>query len=128
MEAGRGSIINMSSLASSIKGIPNRFAYTTTKAAVIGLTKAVARELAPRGITANAVAPGFVETDMTRDLPEKTKAAMLEAAFHSVFAANEEGIIQLVNKKALKEFGYGFPNIFEKRGIFYVIIVNAMNF
>jgi len=59
---GGGSIINMSSIASSIKGVPNRFAYCATKAAVIGLTKAVAADFVAQGIRCNAICPGTVET------------------------------------------------------------------
>ncbi len=57
-----GSIINMSSVASSIKGVPNRFAYGVTKAAVIGLTKAVAADYVTQGIRCNAICPGTVES------------------------------------------------------------------
>jgi len=59
---GSGSIINMSSVASSIKGAPNRFAYGMTKAAVIGLTKAVAADFVTQGIRCNAICPGTVQT------------------------------------------------------------------
>lgn len=62
LERGGGSIINMSSIASSVKGIPNRFAYGATKAAVIGLTKAVAADFVTQGVRCNAVCPGTVET------------------------------------------------------------------
>jgi 2-keto-3-deoxy-L-fuconate dehydrogenase len=58
----QSSIINMSSIASSVKGIPNRFAYGATKAAVIGLTKAVAADFVTKGIRCNAICPGTVET------------------------------------------------------------------
>lgn len=59
---GGGSIINMSSVASSIKGAPNRFAYGMTKAAVIGLTKAIAADFVTQGIRCNAICPGTVQT------------------------------------------------------------------
>ncbi|WP_434212525.1 SDR family oxidoreductase [[Pseudomonas] boreopolis] len=58
----RGSIVNMSSVASSIKGVPNRFAYGATKAAVIGLSKAIAADYVARGIRCNAICPGTVKT------------------------------------------------------------------
>jgi 2-keto-3-deoxy-L-fuconate dehydrogenase len=57
-----GSIINMSSVASSLKGVPNRFAYSLSKAAVIGLTKSVAADFVGRGIRCNAICPGTVQT------------------------------------------------------------------
>lgn len=62
LEAGGGSIVNMSSVASSIKGVPGRFAYGATKAAVIGLTKAVAADFVAQGVRCNAICPGTVDT------------------------------------------------------------------
>ena len=62
LAAGKGSIVNMASVASSIKGVPNRFAYGATKAAVIGLTKAVAADFVGQGVRCNAICPGTVDT------------------------------------------------------------------
>jgi 2-keto-3-deoxy-L-fuconate dehydrogenase len=64
---GDGAIINMSSVASSVKGVPSRFVYSMTKAAVIGLTKSVAADFVGRGIRCNAICPGTVETPSLED-------------------------------------------------------------
>jgi 2-keto-3-deoxy-L-fuconate dehydrogenase len=64
---GRGSIINMSSVASSVTGVPNRFAYGASKAAVIGLTKSVAVDFVGKGIRCNAICPGTVESPSLRE-------------------------------------------------------------
>lgn len=64
---GGGSIINMSSVCSSVKGLPNRFVYGTTKAAVIGLTKSVAADYVTQGIRCNAIGPGTVDTPSLHD-------------------------------------------------------------
>ena len=64
---GRGSIINMSSIVSSLKGAPNRFVYATSKAAVIGLTKAIAADFVSSGIRCNALCPGTIETPSLDD-------------------------------------------------------------
>ncbi|HLY80470.1 MAG TPA: SDR family oxidoreductase [Caulobacteraceae bacterium] len=62
LRRGAGSIINMASVASSIKGVPNRFAYGATKAAVIGLTRSIAADFVGQGVRCNAICPGTVET------------------------------------------------------------------
>lgn len=67
VEKGGGSIINIASVASSIKGVPNRFIYGTTKAGVIGLTKAVAADFVGKGVRCNAVCPGTVQTPSLDD-------------------------------------------------------------
>ena len=67
LERKDGSIINMSSVASSIKGVPNRFAYGVTKAAVIGLTKSVAADYVTQGIRCNCICPGTVESPSLQD-------------------------------------------------------------
>lgn len=66
LEAGGGSIINIASIASSLKGIPNRFVYGASKAAVLGLTKSIAADYITRGIRCNAICPGTVESPSLR--------------------------------------------------------------
>lgn len=63
----RGSIINMASVASSVKGVPNRFAYCASKAAVIGLTKAIAADFVTKGVRCNAICPGTVDSPSLHD-------------------------------------------------------------
>jgi 3-oxoacyl-[acyl-carrier protein] reductase len=72
-----GTICNISSVVGQIGNI-GQSNYAASKAGIMGFTKSVARELAPRGINVNAVAPGFVDTDMTSVLPEKVKEAFLQ--------------------------------------------------
>lgn len=83
-EAG-GSIINLSSGASSIKGVPNRYIYTATKAAVIGLTKAIAADFAPQRLRCNAICPGTVDSPSWRsrvsDAADEKGYEAAEAAF-----------------------------------------------
>lgn len=67
LSQGRGSIINMASVVSSVKGLPNRFVYGASKAAVIGLTKSVAADYVGKGIRCNAVCPGTVDTPSLQD-------------------------------------------------------------
>jgi len=71
LESGGGSIVNMSSVASSVKGLPNRFVYGASKAAVVGLTKSVAADFITQGIRCNAICPGTVESP---SLEERIKA------------------------------------------------------
>jgi 3-oxoacyl-[acyl-carrier protein] reductase len=66
-----GRIVNVSSII-GLKGFPGDVAYASAKAGLIGLTKAMALELAPAGVTVNALCPGFVETDMTGNLPARS--------------------------------------------------------
>lgn len=76
MKQRSGRIINISSVV-GVLGNPGQVNYVAAKAGVIGLTKASARELASRGITVNAVAPGFIETDMTDKMPEGAREQMI---------------------------------------------------
>ena len=69
-KTGSVSILNMSSMASSIKGFPNRTAYGATKAGVVGLTKAVAADFVAQGVRCNAVAPGWIDTELNVDFIE----------------------------------------------------------
>jgi 3-oxoacyl-[acyl-carrier protein] reductase len=78
MKQRSGKIINISSIVGVI-GNPGQANYCASKAGVIGLTKSVARELAPRNIQVNVVAPGFIETDMTRDLTAEVMEKLLES-------------------------------------------------
>ncbi|NLT17606.1 MAG: SDR family oxidoreductase [Clostridiales bacterium] len=84
LEAGGGSIVNVASVASSLRGVPNRFVYGTTKAAVIGLTKAIAADFVARGIRCNAICPGTVHTPSLEERiaaqggdPEEVRAAFV---------------------------------------------------
>jgi 3-oxoacyl-[acyl-carrier protein] reductase len=76
MKARWGRIINITSVVGA-SGNPGQANYAAAKAAVVGMTKSVAREIGSRNITVNCVAPGFIDTDMTRALPEEQKKALL---------------------------------------------------
>lgn len=86
LEHGDGSIINMASVASSVKGVPNRFVYTASKAAVIGLTKSVAMDFVARGIRCNAIAPGTVDSP---SLKERWRASGDYEAARKAFIARQ---------------------------------------
>ncbi|MEM7424198.1 MAG: SDR family oxidoreductase [Pseudomonadota bacterium] len=87
LERGGGSIVNMSSAASSVMGAPNRFIYGASKAAVIGMTKQVAKEFIEQGIRANAICPGTVDTPSLHDRLRET--GDYEAA-HRAFIARQK--------------------------------------
>jgi len=96
LEQGGGAIVNMSSVVSSIKGVVNRSAYGTTKAAVIGLTKSVAADFVARGVRCNAICPGTVDTPSLRgrlaahDDPKAALAAFLSRQAMGRFGTAEE--------------------------------------
>ncbi len=101
MRARRGRIVNLSSVVAE-SGNPGQAVYSASKAAILGLTKTLAREYASRGVTVNAVAPGFIDTDMTASLPEEAKQSIVaqtplgrvgtaaEVAAAVVFLASDE--------------------------------------
>jgi len=89
MKQKHGKIINLASVV-GIVGNPGQANYVAAKAGVIGLTKSSAKELAARNITVNAVAPGFITTDMTENLPEEAKSQMLSQIPLSRFGTPED--------------------------------------
>ena len=111
LERGKGSIVNMASAASSVKGAPNRFVYGTTTAAVIGLTKAIAADYVGRGIRCNAICPATVDTPSLRQRiasaadPEAAHRAFLARQAMGRFATAEE-IAALVLYLASDESGF----------------------
>lgn len=100
MKQREGAIINLSSV-SGLMGNVGQANYAASKAGVIGFTKTVAREAAPRGITCNAIAPGFIKTDMTDVLSDKVKEQMLQTiplqAFGSVEAVADTAVFLAKN-------------------------------
>jgi len=109
-----GRIINISSDA-GLMGDMLRANYSAAKAGLLGLTKAVARELAPSGITVNAVAPGYTETDMTASLPENKRARQLERIPANRFGQPEE-VAKLVLYLASPDAGYITGQVFSING------------
>lgn len=104
MKQRYGRIVNMSSVV-GVAGNAGQANYAASKAGVIGLTKAVAKELAGRNITANAVAPGFIETDMTDALSDRQRAAITERIASKRLGAPED-VAALVSFLASEEAGY----------------------
>ena len=115
------SIVNMASIASSIKGIPNRFVYGTSKAAVIGLTKSVAADFVTKGIRCNAIAPGTVDTP---SLSDRINAFADPAEARKAFVARQpmgriakpEEIVPLVVYLASDEASYITGNVYSCDG------------
>jgi 3-oxoacyl-[acyl-carrier protein] reductase len=85
----RGRIILISSVV-GLYGSPGQVNYAASKSGLVGMARSITRELGSRGITANVVAPGFVDTDMTRALPDERKAAYLDAIPAGRFADPDE--------------------------------------
>ncbi len=118
---GGGSIINMASVCSSVKGLPNRFIYGTTKAAVIGLTKSVAADFVTKGIRCNAIGPGTVETpslhDRMRQLGDMDEARRMFVARQPMGRlANPEEIIPIVIYLASDESAFATGQMFNVDG------------
>lgn len=109
-----GRIINVVSL-SGLKGMAGQANYSAAKAGVIGATKALAQEIGRRGITVNAVAPGFIKTDMTEDLNEKELAAMIPV---KRFGQPEE-VAHAVGFLASREAGYITAEVLSVNGGLY---------
>lgn len=114
MKARYGRIVNLTSVVGET-GNAGQAVYAASKAAIIGFTKAVARELAPRSITVNAVAPGFVATDMTVDLSEKLHAGILETIPLARMGTAEE-IAEAVLFLALPQSGYITGHVLDVNG------------
>jgi 2-keto-3-deoxy-L-fuconate dehydrogenase len=121
LERGGGSIINMASVAGSIRGLPNRFAYGASKAAVIGLTKAVAADYVGKGIRCNAIAPGTVDTP---SLAERINAFPDPAEARKAFIARQpmgrlakpEEIAPIVVFLASEESAFATGNVYSVDG------------
>ena len=99
-----GRIVNLSSVV-ALRGNPGQANYAASKAGLLGLTKSLARELASRNVTVNAVAPGFIDTDMTAALPETAREALL-ASIPMARLGQPEDVARAVAFFAREESGY----------------------
>jgi 3-oxoacyl-[acyl-carrier protein] reductase len=118
MRAKQGRIINMASVVAEL-GNPGQTVYGASKAALIGLTKTLAREYASRGVTVNAVAPGFIDTDMTRNLPEEAKRAMV-SQIPLGRVGSPEDVAAAVLYLSSEEAGYVTGQVLRVNGGMYV--------
>ena len=114
MRQRSGRIINLASVA-GVYGNPGQINYSASKAAIIGMTKTVAKELGSRGVTCNAVAPGFIKTPMTDKLTEEQKAAMLDQIAMKRFGEVED-IAGVVSFLASKDASYVTGQVIEISG------------
>jgi 3-oxoacyl-[acyl-carrier protein] reductase len=111
LRARYGRIINVSSIV-ALRGNAGQFAYAAAKAGLIGMTRSLAREVARKGITVNAVAPGFVDSAMTADLPEQARTALIESAPIGRAVTAEEvaaAIAYLASREAAATTGVVLP-------------------
>ena len=104
MKARYGRIVNLSSVV-ALRGNPGQINYCASKAGLIGMTKSLAKELGGRGVTVNAVAPGYIATDMTAALPDAAREAML-AAIPAGRPGTPEDVAAAVAFLASEEAGY----------------------
>jgi len=113
-----GRIISIASIV-AFMGNPGQANYSASKAGIIGLTKTVAKEYAGRGVTANAVAPGFITTAMTDALPETVRQEMLKSIPMNKFGTVED-VAQAVCFLASPESGYITGNVIHVNGGMYM--------
>ncbi|RMF92353.1 MAG: 3-oxoacyl-[acyl-carrier-protein] reductase [Candidatus Schekmanbacteria bacterium] len=118
MKARKGAIINIASVV-GVMGNPGQANYVASKAGIIGLTKSAAKELASRNITVNAIAPGFIDTDMTKSLPEKVKEEMLNSIPLKRFG-NPQDIADVVSFLASEKASYITGQVFNVNGGMYM--------
>lgn len=113
-----GRIINISSVV-AFMGNPGQVNYVASKAGIVGLTKTVAKEYAARGITVNAIAPGFIQTSMTDALPEQVKDVMLKEIPLGKFGSPDD-VANVVRFLALKDSGYITGQVIHVNGGMYM--------